>query len=147
MRKLISEIAHVPGICRPPTKRVDCGSILLEIELLLIPARHVQSTPNNAACTVASTHQALPFLFILFLTTSLISCRKFGSPYLGVRLQQRQEQCYTHSCHCVQYFCVSCMCPNTGTWLPVFGIFFFFFYVRADVDACDCTWPGAVRTR
>ena len=39
MTKLISEIAHAPSICRPPSTLVDCWSRLLEIELLLIPAR------------------------------------------------------------------------------------------------------------
>ena len=59
-----------------------------------------------------------------------VPCGNFGSPSVGMS-QQPQEQRYPFLLVCAAFSCV-----RTMVWLPVFGIF----NVRADVDACDCTW-------
>ena len=55
---------------------------------------------------------------------------KFGSPYL-VRHNSRKSSA-THSYESVEYF----VCPNNGMAASVWDLL----NVRADVDACDCTW-------
>ena len=71
----------------------------------------------------------------------IVPCDKFWSPCLGMALQL-QEQRYTHSYHCVQYFRVfkqwyGCQCLGflNCTLMPVSGIF----KLHTDVYACDCT--------
>ena len=71
----------------------------------------------------------------------IVPCGKFWSPCLGMALQL-QEQRYTHSYHCVQYFFVfeqwyGCQCLGffNCTLMPVSGIF----KLHTDVYACDCT--------
>ena len=54
---------------------------------------------------------------------------KFGSPYLDMQRQQRQEQRYSYLPAYAAFSCVQTM----TAWLPVFGIF----NVRTDVDAYE----------
>ena len=58
-------------------------------------------------------------------------CGKFGSPYLDMQQQQRQEQRYSYLPAYAAFSCVQTMM----VWPPVFEIF----NVRTDIDAYDYT--------
>jgi len=59
----------------------------------------------------------------------IVSCGKFGSPYLG-KVQQPQEWCYPFLSVCAVFSCV-----QTMAWEPVLGIS----NVHTDVDVCNNT--------
>ena len=85
----------------------------------------------------AVTLMALRFSDIfLSLQYVVVTCAKFGSPYLR-KAQQPQEQRYPFLSVCVVFVCV-----QTMVGLPVFGTF----NVHTAVDARDCTQGRAVRT-
>ena len=65
----------------------------------------------------------------------IVTCAKFGSPYLGTA-QQQQEKRYPFLPVWVVFICV-----QTRVRLPVFGIC----NMHTDVDACDSA-QGAVFT-
>ena len=69
------------------------------------------------------------FFFFFFFLSFIITCRKFGFPYLG-RAQQPQVQHYPFPSVRAVFSCVQAM-----VWLTVFAIF----NLHTDVNTCNCS--------